>query len=72
MFPNIFGALKLCAVATLTFICCPFKLPRVRDFHGGLVGKVPCSQRRGPRFDPWSGTLIPHAAMKTQRSQINK
>ena len=25
------------------------------DFPGGPVGKAPCSQCRGPRFDPWSG-----------------
>ena len=26
----------------------------------------------GPRFDPWSGTEIPHAATKTQCSQIKQ
>ena len=26
-----------------------------RDFPGGPVGKTPCSQCRGPGFDPWSG-----------------
>ena len=31
-----------------------------------------CSQCRGPRFDPWLGNWIPHAATKTQHSQINK
>ena len=26
------------------------------DFPGGgLVAKIPCSQRHGPGFDPWSG-----------------
>ena len=25
------------------------------DFPGDLVAKTPCSQRRGPRFNPWSG-----------------
>ena len=25
------------------------------------VVKIPCSQCRGCRFDPWSGTKIPHA-----------
>ena len=25
------------------------------DFPGGPVGKTPCSQCRGPGFDPWSG-----------------
>ena len=26
-----------------------------RDFPGGPVGKTPCSQCRGPGFEPWSG-----------------
>ena len=26
-----------------------------RDFPGGAVVKTPCSQCRGPGFDPWSG-----------------
>ena len=25
------------------------------DFPGGAVVKTPCSQYRGPGFDPWSG-----------------
>ena len=25
------------------------------DFPGGPVAKTPCSQCRGPGFDPWSG-----------------
>ena len=25
------------------------------DFPGGPVAKIPRSQGRGPRFDPWSG-----------------
>ena len=37
-----------------------FKNPGLRylwfgDFPGGPGGKAPCSQCRGPRFDPWSG-----------------
>ena len=35
------------------------------DFFGGLVAKTPRSQCRGPRFDPWSGKEIPHAATKS-------
>ena len=27
-----------------------------RDFAGGLVAKIPCSQYREPGFDPWLGT----------------
>ena len=48
------------------------------DFPGGPVAKTLCSQCRGPRFNPWSGNWIPHAATKnlhattkTQHSQIN-
>ena len=26
-----------------------------KDFAGGSMGKTPCSQHRGPRFNPWSG-----------------
>ena len=25
------------------------------DFPGGPMGKTPCSQWRGPGFDPWPG-----------------
>ena len=27
----------------------------MRDFPSGTVDKTPCSQCRGPGFDPWSG-----------------
>ena len=27
-----------------------------RDFAGGLVAEIPCSQYREPGFDPWLGT----------------
>ena len=37
----------------------------IRDFPGGPVGKTPRSQCRGPRFDPWSGNLIPCATTKS-------
>ena len=51
-----------------------------RDFPGGAVVKTPCSQCRGPRFDPWSRLdpicvpelRSPPAATKTQHNQINK
>ena len=26
-----------------------------RDFPGGPVAKIPCSQGRGHKFDPWLG-----------------
>ena len=49
-----------------------------RDFPGGPVAKALCSQCRGLRLDPWSGSYIPHATSKsshttttTQNSQIN-
>ena len=35
---------------------------RTRDIPGGPVVKAPCFQCRGPGFDPWLGTTIPHAA----------
>ena len=35
-----------------------------RDFPGGPAVKTLCSQCRGPRFDPWLGTKIPHTATK--------
>ena len=31
------------------------KEKRIRDSLGGPVVKTPCSQCRGPRFNPWSG-----------------
>ena len=36
------------------------------------MAKPPCPQCGGPRFDPWSGNRIPHAAPKTLRSQVSK
>ena len=27
-----------------------------KDFPGGPVAKIPCSQYRWPGFDPWLGT----------------
>ena len=43
------------------------------------MAKTPCSQCRGPRFDPWSGTIscipqpkILHAVPQTQHSQKTK
>ena len=41
------------------------------DFPGGLVAKTLCSQCKGLGSNPWSGNWIPHAATKTQQSQIN-
>ena len=34
--------------------------------------KIPSFQRMEPRFDPWSGHWILHAATQTQCHQINK
>ena len=42
------------------------------DSPGGPVAKTLHSQRRGPGFDPWSESQIPHSATKTWLSQINK
>ena len=44
----------------------------IRDFPGGPVTKTPSSQCRGPRFAPWSGNWIPHAAIKTWHSKKKK
>ena len=41
------------------------------DLPGGPVTKTPHSQCWGPGFDPWSGNKVPHAAARTQHSQIN-
>ena len=35
----------------------------MRDFPGGPVGKTPCSQCRGPGFDPWSGNHLHKSCM---------
>ena len=43
-----------------------------QDFPGCPVAKTPNSQCRGSRFNPWSGNEIPHAATKTQHSQISQ
>ena len=42
-FPNLFLTFKN------IFFCCCFK---GKDFPGGLVAKTPCSQCKGPGFDP--------------------
>ena len=33
-------------------------------FPAGPVAKTPCSQCRGPRFNPWSENQIPHVTTK--------
>ena len=40
------------------------RLPR------GPVGKNPSSQCRGPGFDPWSGSQMPHALTKSPHAAI--
>ena len=42
----------------------------MRDYPGGPVAETPCSQCRGPGFDPWSGNWLPYATTKTWHSQI--
>ena len=37
------------------------KITSTRDFLGGPVVRTLCSQCRGHRFNPWSGTKILHA-----------
>ena len=48
-----------------------FKDILFRDFPGGPVVKTPHSQCMVPEFNPRSGNQCPHAATKTQHSQIN-
>ena len=36
-----------------------------RDLPGGPVAETLCSPCRGPGFNPWSETWIPHAATKS-------
>ena len=43
-----------------------------RDVPRGPVAKPLSSQCKGPRFNPWSGSYIPHATTKTQSSQKKK
>ena len=38
-----------------------------RDFPGDPVAKIPRSQWRGSRFNPWSGNWVPHVATKSQQ-----
>ena len=38
------------------------------DFPHGLVAKTPCSQCRGPRFNPWSGKWIPQMAIMSSQA----
>ena len=42
------------------------------DFPGAPVAKMPCSQCRGPKFNPWIGNEIPQATKKSQHNQIKK
>ena len=41
------------------------------DFSGGPMAKIPCSQCKGPGFDPWLGNQTQHASTRTQHSQVN-
>ena len=41
---------------------CLLKVPGLENFRGGPVAETPHSQCREPRFDPWSGNKISHAA----------
>lgn len=45
--------------------------PKWRDFSGRPVAET-LLPMQGPRFHPWSGTWILHAATETQHNQINK
>ena len=41
-----------------------------RDFPGGPVAKSPCSQYRGPGFDPWSGTVFHMLQLKMSTTKM--
>ena len=43
-------------------------LERERYFPASPVVKTSCSQRRRPGFNPWSGSLIPHAATRSSHT----
>ena len=47
------------------------KLSQTGDFSDEPLVKTPGSQYREPGFDPLLGNETPHAATKTERSQIN-
>lgn len=36
-----------------------------KDFPGGPVAKIMCSQLEGAGFDPWSGSVRSHAITKS-------
>ena len=40
------------------------------DFSGDAVVKTPCFHCRGHRFNPWSGTKIPHAVQHCEKINI--
>ena len=39
-------------------------------FVGGPVAKIPCSQSRGPRFNPWAGTRYHRLQLRVHMSQL--
>ena len=41
---------------------------QIRGFSAGPVAKIPRSQCRGPKFDPWSGNQIPHTASNSSHA----
>ena len=47
-----------------------FRTERAGDFSHDSVAETPCSQCRGPGFDPWSGNWMPHASTKSPHATM--
>ena len=44
---------------------------QTEDFPGGPVAKTPCSQCRGPGFDPWLGKIPLEKGMATRSGRAH-
>ena len=64
-FINISCRNRLTPMELFCFHSFSFKIISSWDAPGGPVVKPLSSQRRGPRFNPWSGNEIPHTTTKT-------
>ena len=52
------------------FFLCSLLQDRISswDFPSGPGTRTPCTQCRGPKFNPWAGNQIPHAATKSSHA----
>ena len=48
-----------------------FNKPGLRDFLGDPVAKTLCSQCRGHKFDPWSGSEDPACYLEWPKNNNN-